>query len=147
MAQIIDNAVGELIKRQQGTVTYTDNGKEVVVISKPAHYSAHIQLIDKEARKQKKSSVRWDKTYTYPKEIESTILWDMLSEMRKAIIAHTGEKGIEAWNNTFGKARPAYRINSPKSVWGDRAYINGYASGYHQAERKYRKSDEHKVKE
>lgn len=114
MSQVIDNAVGELIKRQQGTVSYTDNGKEVVVTSKPAHYSVHVQLIDKEARKRKQSSVRLDKTYTYPKEIEQAVLWDMLIEMRKAIIAHTGEQGCKSWDDTFGVSWPQLLIAKPK---------------------------------
>lgn len=145
MGETISNAVGKLIKSQQGTVSYTDNGKDVVVTSKPAHYSMKIELIDKQARKEKKASVRLSKTYTYPKEIEGAVLWDMLLTMRETILGLP--ECHDAWNNSFGKSwRQLYIDETIENVsrsgkWADSNYANAYIAGYKRGERKHKADD------
>lgn len=114
MSNTIDVAVGELIKRQHGTISYTDTGKEVVVLSNPAHYSLNIKMIDNKARKNKKASVKLDRTYTYPKEIEYAVLWDVLVKMRGAIIQYTSAKEQISWNEIFGEKYPQLMIKIPE---------------------------------
>lgn len=106
----ISSAVGELIKHQ-GTIKYTETPDEVEVIYEPVHFVASIKLIDNRALRAKKRAVVLYKKYTFPKQLESEVCWDILYTMKRA--AEQRPEMHKSWNSVFGVKWPELRISVP----------------------------------
>lgn len=110
----LSEAAAALIARDE-LQSYSVDGNSVTIIKKPPkHYAVNLKVINKNARQKHKAAVVVDKSWTYPKELESEVCWDILYTLRDFALEH--EEVQKSWNEIFGEKHPVLFIAPPKPV-------------------------------